>query len=176
MPFRMWISSVSERGRSACRAESCGPGPALRLRGPFAHPHHPVDLAAFLHQKSLGGDVAVHTARGLNFDTLVGVNTAPHFPADDGLTRHHIALDRAALRHQHLATGADGPDDCAFHLHDAFSRDVADDAHAGADDRQPGLRAAWAMALFREHRHQLPSFTNVSGSSVLPSRRISKWR
>src|SRR6266705_3330365 len=104
MPFGMWKSPVSERGGSACRTMGCD------FRA-FAHPDHAVDLAAFLHQQSPRGDVAVHDTGGLNFDTLVGVNAAADFPADDRFARHHVALDGAAFRHQHLATRADGPDD-----------------------------------------------------------------
>src|ERR1041384_4046876 len=153
MPFGMWISSVSEWGGSACRAESCGPCTAFRIRSPFAHADHAVDLAAFLHQQSLGGDVPVHDTGGLDFDAFVSVNAAADFPTDDRLARHHVALDRAAFRHQHLATRTDGPDDRALHFHYALGRDVTDDAHPGPDDRQTGFRVALAMALLREHRH-----------------------
>src|SRR5690349_5086817 len=117
MPFGMWISSVSEWGGSACRAESCGACPAFRIRRPFAHADHAIDLATLLDHQSLCGDVPVDHTGGLDFDALLGVNAAPDFPADDRLPRHHVALDRAAFRHQHLATRADGPDDRALDLH-----------------------------------------------------------
>src|SRR6266567_3792297 len=153
MPFGMWISSFSEWGGSACRAESCGPRATLSVAGSFAHTDHAVDLAALMDQQPLRGDVAVHDTGGLDLDALFSVNAAADFSADDRLPRHHVALDRAAFRHQHLATRADGANDRALHLHYALGRDVTDDTHPGSDDRQAGFRVALAVAFFREERH-----------------------
>src|SRR5258706_1100455 len=153
MLFGMGISSNSEWRRSACRAESCGPRAAFGIGGTFAHTDHAVDLAALMDQQPARGDVAVHYTRGLDLDALLGVNAAADFPADDRFPRHHVALDRAAFRHQHLATRADSPNDRALHLHYAFGRDVTDDTHPGPDDRQAGFRVALAVAFFREERH-----------------------
>src|SRR5690348_17440045 len=127
MVFGMWISPVSEWRGSACRTVSCD-------FGAFAHTDHAVDFAALLYQQALGRDVAVHDAGRLNLHAFIGVNAAADFAADDRLARHHVAFDRAAFRHQHLAPRADSPHHRAFHFHDALGGDVADDAHAGPDD------------------------------------------
>src|SRR6185436_6432308 len=95
----------------------------------LAHPQHAVDLAALLDEQALGRNVAVDDARGLQLDALLGVNPPAHFPADDRLATHDVALHFPTLRDENLLGGLHGADDGAFDLHDAFGGDVSHHPH-----------------------------------------------
>src|SRR5207249_9125769 len=110
-------------------------------------------LTALLHEESLGRDVPVHHTRRLDLDALVGADAAAHLPADDGFAGNHIALHFPALAHQHLAPGAHRADDGPFDLHHPLSGDVADDPHAGPDDRETGFGYRGAVSLLGEDGH-----------------------
>src|SRR5213080_2087960 len=125
----------------------------LRVERGFAHAHDAVDLASLLHQQSFRRDVAVYDAGGLDFDALVGADTAAHFPTDDRLARDHVSFHFAALPHQHLPAGAHRAHHRAFDFHDTVRADVAHDAHAGPDDGQSGFRLEPPLPLLGEHRH-----------------------
>src|SRR5882762_6828808 len=117
----------------------------LRFERAFAHAYDTVDLASLLHQEPFCHDITMDDAGGLDLDTLVGADTAAHFPTDDGLARDHVSFHLAALSDEHLSTSAHGTHHCAFDLHDAVGGDVAHYTHPGADDGQSGFRIQRAL-------------------------------
>src|SRR5574341_385257 len=120
----------------------------------LSHPQHAVDLPTLLDEQPPRRDVAMDDARRLELDAFSPLHTTAHFSTDDRFTRDDVTLDLAPFCHQHLATGADRPDDHPFHLHHAFRRDVAHHPHSRADDRESRLGALSPTAwLLREHRH-----------------------
>src|SRR5713101_5015644 len=135
--------STRDTGRSA------GPCP---LGGSLAHAQYAVDLAPFLHEQAMRGEVAVHDARRLQLDALRRLNTAAHLAADDRLAGYDVAFDQSAFGDEHLATCLHRSDDGAFDLHPPFGADTPYPPSALPDYRQPRLSGG-ETGFLGEHRH-----------------------